>query len=138
MSVSEDMISLVQSAGIGIRHQTLFTTADQGAYENRPLVAIFREEPSATAPDVTVDADHINVYVDVSAPYEQNGEASAYAMAHAIYRAMRLRLDEQVGNYLYYCIKSNPPAHLGYMDGRSTYQLIIEVFRYLGGLTNGN
>lgn len=133
MTIAKDIIALLETDGIGKERITLFTSAEQGAYDGRPLAAVIHEARSADAPDVTVDADKSYVNIEVSGKYGENGEADAYSFAHNIYMALRLRLNVTVNGTVYLCIQAqNPPSHEGYdADGRTYYSIIVSIFRVL-------
>lgn len=135
-SVSEDIVTLLESMGVGILHEDLFTVADAGEWDKRPKAALVYEGASSTAPEVTIDSDHVTVYIDVKATYGGRGEDHAYSYADTIYRATKLLIERTVNSHLYYCIQSEPPIHSAYdpASGVSTYQVQLNVFRYLGGI----
>ena len=133
MTIAEDIIDFLEASGIGRKRETLFTSAQQGAYDNRPLAAVIHEARSADAPDVTVNADKCLVNIEAWGKYGEKGENDAYLFAYRIYSALRLVLHETINGTEYLCIQAqNPPSHEGYDDqGRTYYSVIVSIFRVL-------
>lgn len=130
--IAEDMISYMESVGLGRRHETLFTAADQGAYENRPLVMVAEEQRSSSSPDVTADADRATVTLTFAGTYGQVGEKAVYELAYRSYMRFRLLLHETINGTEYLCIQAvHPPSHEGLADGRTIYSVTLEVYRAL-------
>lgn len=135
MTIAEDIIDFLHDEGVGRKRETLFTSAQQGAYDGRPLAALIHEARSADAPDVTVDADKCLVNIEVWGKYGENGETDAYLFAYRIYSKLRIVLHETINGTEYLCIQAqNPPSHEGYDDqGRTYYSVVVSIFRVLPG-----
>jgi len=132
-TIGEDILTYLESGRYGVRHRTLFTSAEQGAFDNRPLSLVVTEARSPDTPDVTVDADVSYVNLVISGQYGKQGESHVYAYADKVYRYMRLVLDQTINQTTYLCIEAlNPPAHAGYDEnGRTVYEITLEIYRVL-------
>ena len=130
--IAEDMIAYMESVGLGRRHETLFTPADQGAYDGRPLVMVAEESRSSAGPDVTADVDRATVTLTFAGVYGQVGEKEVYELAFKTYMRFRLLLHETINGTEYLCIQAaHPPSHDGLADGRTIYSVTLEVYRAL-------
>lgn len=134
---SVDFADYLAESGLGARGREIFTSAERGAYENRPLCAVIKDGTSSKAADVTIEADYMNINVSVSGKYGEVGEDIILGYANKLYRALRTVLDMGInGNFYFYCQALQPPFHSGFgEDGRTTYEFNCEVMRRLD---NGN
>lgn len=137
---SEDFVTYLESVGIGHRMTSLFTPADAGAYDKRPLAVVVRESPTSKAPEVTEDVDYMTLNISVSGTYGQEGEEKTVEMADRVYRALRLLMDMSINGTLYLSVKAEtPPTHAGFDEfGRTVYEITVSVIRYLGVVNNGD
>lgn len=137
---SEDFVTYLEQQGIGHRMSDLFTSADAGAYDTRPLAVVIRESPSTKAPEVTEDVDYTTLGITVSGAYGQEGERTTVDMADRIYRALRLLMDVTIDGTLYLSVKADTtPTHAGFDEfGRSVYEISVSIIRYLGVINNGD
>lgn len=134
MYPSEDIVSLLESAGLGVRMYDLFTPADAGAYDNRPLAVVVRETPTTRSPEVTEDVDYMGLSITVSGVYGQEGEENTVRTADQIYRRLRLLMDETIDGTHYLSIRADaPPTHAGFDEfGRTVYEIPISIIRFIG------
>ena len=139
-TIAEDIITMLEGAGLGQRHVTLFTPADARAYEARPLTCIVTEARSSQDSDVTVQADRSVINLVFAGQYDQRGQTKVYDLAHSIYIYLRnggqapfCLLDKVVNGHTYLCIKAqHPPSHDGIdPDGRTIYSFEVEIYRVL-------
>lgn len=132
-TIAEDILSFLEKGGYGQRRVTLFTPADKGAYDVRPLTVIANEARPVASPDVTVDADRCMINLTFAGTYGPTGEARVFDFAHQVYLALRLVLHETINGTEYLCIQAqSPPAHDGYdEDGRTIYSISLEIYRAL-------
>jgi len=137
-TTAEDILTILNEAGFGDRRVILFTPADKGAYDNRPLTVVASEARTSEDLDVTVQADRSAVNLLFSGQYGPNGEASVEAFARKVYKYIRNSgeapyciLDKVVNGHTYLCIKArHPPSHEGYdQDGRTVYSFEIDIYR---------
>ena len=138
-NVMSDIVDYLERIGIGKRNVDLFTRADQGAYENRPLSIVVTSATSARSPEITEPVDYIAPKISVAGVYGQEGEDRVGNKADEVYRALLLILDEVINGTLYISIRStSAPAFVGFDEHKRTViEFDIEVMRYRGD-TNGN
>lgn len=130
---SVDFADYLAESGLGFRGKELFTSAERGAYENRPLCAVIKDGTSSKAADVTISADYMNINISVSGKYGEVGEDIILAYANKIYKQLRTKLDIAInGNFYFYCQALQPPFHAGFDEnGRTTYEFNCEIMRRL-------
>lgn len=134
MRTAQDFADYIEYSGLGEKARDVFTSADVGAYENRALFVTVKETQSSKAPDVTINADYINLNVKIQGNYGKNGENRVLDKAMAIYRLFHLKTDLVINGHTYHYIQAlNPPIHTGFdaETGISTYEFNCEIFRRL-------
>jgi len=131
---SLDIVTFLESEGIGKRMTDLFTIADQGAFENRPLAIIVRSPSGAGVPEVTEPVDYPSVTISIAGNYGQDGESKVYDKANEVYNALRLVLDAKISGTLYLCIRAmSSPAHVGLDENKRTViEFNVDLIRYTG------
>ncbi|MCL2607594.1 MAG: hypothetical protein FWD92_03450 [Methanomassiliicoccaceae archaeon] len=134
-NIMADIAALLESKGAGKRMADLFTPADQGAFENRPLSVIIGNPQSSGEPEVTEEVDYHSVKIAVAGAYGREGEERTADKAYTVYRALLLVLDETVNDTLYLSIRAvSSPSHAGFDEhGRTVMEFDVNVMRYRGG-----
>ena len=132
-NVMLDIVTYLEGMGHGKRGIELFTPADQGAYENRPLTILI-QNPSGQVPEITEHVDYPKVKITVAGAYGKEGERSVHDKAHAVYKELLLLFDETINGTLYLNIRAvSSPSHMGKDENeRTVIEFDVEIIRYRG------
>ena len=129
-----DVVTFLETIGIGKRMTDLFTAADLGAFKERPLSILVQHVPGSQAPAVTEPVDYVAVTIAIAGAYGQVGEEAIHNKADEVYRALTLVLDATINGTLYLSMRAvTSPAVAGQDEnGRTVIEFNVEMMRYRG------
>ena len=134
-NLMSDIADHLDKCGIGKRRDDVFTIAEQGALENRPLSVVVRQNASSRDPEVTEPVDYMSLRIIIAGSYGMQGEDNVANKADEVYRSLLLVTDETINGTLYLNIRAaSSPALAGFDEfQRTVYEFDVEVMRFNGG-----
>lgn len=136
IKTATDIADYISEKRLGERQRDIFTSAEIGQYEDRPLYVAIKEIQAGKAPDTTINSDYLNINIRVGGNYGGKGENRVLDKAMAIYDLFKLKTDLKInGNHYHYIMALQPPIHSSFdaENGQTVYEFNLEVFRQLRG-----
>lgn len=133
-SVLEDVLTFLDEQGVVQRGRSGFTEADLNGYTGRTQSLIVTNSTPSAEPSLTADIDTHQVVLALILDRGEKGHRGGSAFADTVYRTIRLVLDVTINGTFYPCIRTIRQPYLVATDenGRSQWQVDLEVIRYIG------